>query len=151
SWHSLAIDVHDRLWTWGKNHFGMLGTGDTISSSTPVLVPGLQNIAEIGGGCFQSIAIDKAKQIFTFGDNPSGQLGNGTNRRCLSPISINIIDSSPIPHFTSATINESKYQLKKIQQSFQNSALFFLLIASLILNFYFIFKTWKVQISLSRR
>ncbi|MBK6698598.1 MAG: hypothetical protein IPG55_01580 [Saprospiraceae bacterium] len=129
----------------------MLGTGDTISSSTPVLVPGLKDIVEIGGGCFQSIAIDKAKQIFTFGDNPSGQLGNGTNRRCLSPISLDIIDASPIQHLTSATINESKHQLNKIQQLFQNSALFILLIGSLILNFYFIFKTWKIQISLSRR
>lgn len=77
----------------GKNHFGMLGTGDTTSCSTPVLIKSLKNIVDIGGGCFQSIAVDSIGKIFTFGDNPSGQLGIGNFSRCyflkLMPLDIN--------------------------------------------------------------
>lgn len=63
----------------------MLGTGDTISCSTPILIKSFKNIVDIGGGCFQSIAVDSTGKIYTFGDNPSGQLGLGNYSRCYSP------------------------------------------------------------------
>ena len=55
SWHSLAIDENDEVWGWGKNHFGMLGTGDISSYSIPQKLPLPKGICNIGGGCFQTL------------------------------------------------------------------------------------------------
>lgn len=85
SWHSLAIDEKGRLWGWGKNQYGMLGTGDTISKSAPVLLPTQKGICTIGAGCFQSLMVDSTGQIWTMGDNPSGQQGQGNLLRLHSP------------------------------------------------------------------
>lgn len=63
----------------------MLGTGDTISRSKPILIKKLKDIVDIGGGCFQSIALDSKGKLFTFGDNPSGQQGLGNFERCYVP------------------------------------------------------------------
>ncbi|HET6227744.1 MAG TPA: hypothetical protein VFF27_15785, partial [Bacteroidia bacterium] len=87
-------DENKNVWGWGKNHFGMLGTNDTISRSTPVMIKSLKNIVDIGAGCFESIALDVDGKLFTFGDNPSGQLGIGNTKRCFTPqlMELNIND-----------------------------------------------------------
>lgn len=36
--HSCAIDDLGLAWCWGDNHYGQLGTGDTLSSATPLRV-----------------------------------------------------------------------------------------------------------------
>jgi alpha-tubulin suppressor-like RCC1 family protein len=63
----------------------MLGTGDTISHSKPILINKLKDIVDIGGGCFQSIALNSKGKLFSFGDNPSGQQGLGNFERCYVP------------------------------------------------------------------
>ena len=81
SWHSLALDESGQVWGWGSNRYGFLGTGDTISHSLPIKMKGLNNIREIGGGCFQSMAVDIDGNILTCGDNPSGQQGINNYKR----------------------------------------------------------------------
>src|SRR5262249_405716 len=34
--HTLALDSNGTVWTWGKNTYGQLGTGDTANRTTPV-------------------------------------------------------------------------------------------------------------------
>src|SRR6185503_18349842 len=36
--HSLAVDSNDRLYAWGDNHYGQLGTGSTLGTNSPVQV-----------------------------------------------------------------------------------------------------------------
>ncbi len=66
---------------WGKNDFGQLGRGNTISSAAPADVFGLSSgVLAISAGeanvCARlSIGVSAVK---CWGDNRSGQLGNGT-------------------------------------------------------------------------
>jgi hypothetical protein len=64
----------------------MLGIGEGVSTSTPVMIESLENIVDIGGGCFQSLALNESGQLFTFGDNPFGQMGLGNYDRCFFPV-----------------------------------------------------------------
>ena len=57
--HIVAIKTEGTLWTWGKNHVGQLGTGDTTSRSSPgttvstvttwKTISGYNHTAAIGG------------------------------------------------------------------------------------------------------
>ena len=113
SWHSLAIDKNGDTWGWGKNHFGMLGTGDSLSSEIPVKIAELKNICHVGGGCFQSIAIDKQGEIWTMGDNPSGQLGQGNYNRLYSPSKINL-SNAKVFNGETPTVHSGKTSFWKI-------------------------------------
>lgn len=86
SWHSLALDFEGKVWTWGKNKYGMLGNGTTKNEEFPIQMVGVDKAASIGGGCFQSMVVDSAGNIFTCGDNAFGQLGIANDDRKLSPV-----------------------------------------------------------------
>lgn len=45
--HSLALLSDGEVTAWGENWDGQLGTGNTISTDTPVPVPGLIDVSEI--------------------------------------------------------------------------------------------------------
>lgn len=96
SWHSLAIDESDQVWTWGRGDAGMLGNGKLGNSETPVLVPELEGVCNIGGGCFQSMAVNKDGEIFTFGDNPSGQQGQNHYGKLASPAKMNLVEGQKV-------------------------------------------------------
>ena len=86
--HNVAIDVKGRLWAWGRNENGQLGTGDKDNRNAPVLVKGI-HFGENGDGegegsvkivwaaCGRShtIAIDSEGNFYGCGSNKAGQLG----------------------------------------------------------------------------
>lgn len=86
SWHSMALDYEGKVWTWGKNKYGMLGNGTTVNEEFPVQMKGIENAQSIGGGCFQSIVVDSLGNILTCGDNSFGQLGIANDNRKLAPV-----------------------------------------------------------------
>ena len=55
--HSLAVSQEGRVWAWGSNESGQLGTGDTADSNWPVeIVFPPEGIIEPGGQiCYESI------------------------------------------------------------------------------------------------
>ena len=126
----MAIDSNGETWGWGKNHFGMLGTGDTLSTSTPIKLKLPADICAIGGGCFQSLAVDAAGNIWTMGDNPSGQQGQGNYDRLHKPemIKFDVQTASNIQQ-EEASIDYF-YWITKILK-------YFLFLGSVALNFYF--------------
>lgn len=73
----------------GYNNGGQLGDGTTTNRSTPVVVTGLSDIADIGVGggdlgfCW---AVTTTKQLWVWGWNQHGQLGVGGTTNQLVPV-----------------------------------------------------------------
>lgn len=73
--HSLALLADGTVRAWGANNSGQLGIGSigwSPQRPTPLVVPGLSNIASIVAGAQFSLALDSAGQVFFWG----WQLGN---------------------------------------------------------------------------
>lgn len=64
AYHMLAIDLKDRLWTWGRGQMGVLGHGDTVTAYTPKLVEALRYhiCNDVVGGGLHSAPRAKAGQ-----------------------------------------------------------------------------------------
>jgi len=93
-YHSSAITMVGRIFTWGWNAFGQLGDGTTINQSSPTNIGTKfnffwdENITHISLGNTHSSALTSYGRIFTWGDNNNGQLGDGTNIQRTAPIEI---------------------------------------------------------------
>ncbi|MFN7220614.1 MAG: putative Ig domain-containing protein, partial [Burkholderiales bacterium] len=60
---------------WGDNSFGRVGNGTTGGTiATPVLLPGLSNVAHIAGGEFHSVAATASGTVYVWGNNGTRQL-----------------------------------------------------------------------------
>ena len=85
---SIFIDKENYCWSLGYNGYGQLGNGSTSNSSTPIKIPGLENITNVsstGSLSYHVIVSDKTGQIYSFGNNDDGQLGVNDNSRKTSP------------------------------------------------------------------
>ncbi len=83
SHHSLALLSDGRVYAWGSNRDGQLGSGSLLDSSTPVLIDGgwiarMARIESIGAGDKHSLALDSQGNVWAWGANDRMQLGDGT-------------------------------------------------------------------------
>lgn len=88
--HSMALDAHGTVYTWGRNSEGALGDGTTTRRTTPVRVGGLLadvRVVQISGGggpglsagvTTTSVALGENGRVYTWGSGVQGELGNGT-------------------------------------------------------------------------
>ena len=73
--HSLAL-TDGGVYSWGSNMFGQLGVGRfPKQTSTPCLVPGLDNIVQVACGQFHSICVDNVGLVSSWGWGVHGQTG----------------------------------------------------------------------------
>ena len=76
---SLALDATGRIWGWGDNEDGELGTnaavGEGHNTNLPVPVSGISNVIAIAAGYNHSVALTTNKTVWTWGDNSYGELG----------------------------------------------------------------------------
>lgn len=88
--HSAAIKHDGTLWMWGRNQYGQLGDGTTLSRSSPV-----QTVAGGTGWKYVSCspvngrstyAVKHDGSLWTWGNNSSGELGDGTVVSKSSPV-----------------------------------------------------------------
>jgi uncharacterized repeat protein (TIGR02543 family) len=90
SYHSLALTTNSRVYTWGSNGYGQLGSGTSLNRRTPTVIPftGLQvseTVQHIIAGNFHFLVVTSTGRLFTWGYNGDGQLGNGSTNNLSSP------------------------------------------------------------------
>ena len=92
--HSLALSKDGKVFAWGNNAYGQLGTGGTVNSTSPVAVAGgslagkfVTAVAasnRFAGATSYALSSDGA--VFAWGTNSSGQLGTGNTVSSNSPV-----------------------------------------------------------------
>lgn len=75
--HTLALTDTGRVWAWGSNSAGQLGSGNTLSSSVPREIPTLDGVTAIAAGYQVSLALKADGSVWTWGSNADGLLGTG--------------------------------------------------------------------------
>lgn len=89
--HTCGLNAAGRAFCWGPNYAGMLGTGDSESSTRviPTAVLGGLTFQTISAGGGHTCALSTTGAAYCWGLGSSGQLGNGstTNRATPFPVS----------------------------------------------------------------
>lgn len=86
--HSVAINSRGRLYGWGNNYNGQLGTGNTTDSSVPLRIGTASNWKEVSAGYYHSAAINIDGELYLWGSNNTGQIGDGSYVDKTSPVRI---------------------------------------------------------------
>lgn len=88
-YHNVAL-IDGKVWTWGRNSAGQLGSGTRSDSATPrqVLGDAATVITKIAAGAQHTLALDSAGGVWVWGSNRYGQLGNATTIDVLAPTKI---------------------------------------------------------------
>lgn len=76
---ALGLDFHGRLWAWGSNASGQLGTGSyDQQSSQPQLVAGIASpVRAMAAGASHALAVTEDGLLYAWGANANGQVGAG--------------------------------------------------------------------------
>ena len=81
----IALDANGKVWTWGYNSNGQLGTGVDITqyaggmTRIPFFVDNNINVAHISGGFHTNFALTENGELYAWGRGNNGQIGNGTS------------------------------------------------------------------------
>ena len=77
SGHSCALDKHNDLWCWGRNHNGQLGRGDTQDGSQLAESVSEMNdpAVSLSVGYNHSCALDAQRSVWCWGRGDHGQIG----------------------------------------------------------------------------
>lgn len=88
---SCALSTSKRLFCWGKNDYGQLGTKiNTFKSDIPVKVDFNDNIEDFEIGEDHAGLISSKKEVFLWGYGFDGRLCNGQNGNSNTPFKVNI-------------------------------------------------------------
>ncbi|KAL0229417.1 hypothetical protein GEMRC1_014034 [Eukaryota sp. GEM-RC1] len=82
--HTHGIDVNQKLWSWGQNTDGKLGTGGTGHTTTPVEIKPVGRVITVAAGFSFSVAVDVNNDVWSWGTNKDFALGrhaSGNNAR----------------------------------------------------------------------
>jgi alpha-tubulin suppressor-like RCC1 family protein len=87
--HSLFVKSNGTVWAVGRNNFGQLGDGTTVSKSTAIQVSGLSGISAAAVGYEYSLFLKNDGTVWSVGNNFYGQLGDGTTSNKTSAVQVN--------------------------------------------------------------
>ena len=79
----IALDAAGKVWTWGYNAYGQLGTGRSVGDYAggmqrlAYFVDNNINIVDIEGGYHTSFAVDDRGIVYAWGNGTQGEMGNG--------------------------------------------------------------------------
>ena len=95
--HSLALDKTGKLWAWGDNSHGQLGTGTYSSQTSPVAVgSSFTGVVSVSAGTSSSYALKGDGSAWSWGDNSVGSLGNGNTTASTSPTQISSLNNGVV-------------------------------------------------------
>lgn len=86
--HALAVADSDKLYAWGSNRYGQLGTGTLGEVVVPTRVqnpPGVTAWKWVTAGRDHSLALSSTGQLYAWGNNVDGQLGTGNRYMATTP------------------------------------------------------------------
>ena len=84
-----AIKTDGTLWTWGRNDYGQLGDGSTLSRLSPVTTAGGGTTwCSLGSSEIHVLATKTDGTLWTWGSNSLYQLGDGTATDRSSPVTV---------------------------------------------------------------
>lgn len=90
--HSLALMDNGTVKSWGVSSSGQLGPGTGIGTiaTSPIDVPGLNNIVQVAAGAYFSMALTQGGEVKVWGNNTYYELGLGSGSAAnqLAPVSI---------------------------------------------------------------
>jgi alpha-tubulin suppressor-like RCC1 family protein len=86
---SCALAADGRVFCWGSNENGALGTGGaTGGSPVPTAIGGSLRFASLSVGGLHACALTAAGVAYCWGFNRFGQLGNGTTTDAAGPVAV---------------------------------------------------------------
>lgn len=93
--HSLVLTSEGRVYAWGSNSYGQLGSSSSSSSSEPVRVYQYgvlqgKTIIAIAAGLQHSLALSSEGKIYAWGSGSTGQLGDGSTSSSSSPVEVDM-------------------------------------------------------------
>ncbi|MFO1306200.1 MAG: hypothetical protein U1F54_20940 [Burkholderiales bacterium] len=77
---SLALGTSGRVYAWGWNHHGQVGTGDEDDRRAPVAVDGIEHVRRIAAGQAH-VAVLAADGLYGWGSNAAGQIGGAAKEQ----------------------------------------------------------------------
>lgn len=87
--HSLYLDEHGQVYSWGSNTYGQLGDGDgNRLTAVPTPIPGLTSAVAIAAGGLHSVVLMADGTVKTFGYNNNGQLCDGSTDNSYQPVTV---------------------------------------------------------------
>jgi alpha-tubulin suppressor-like RCC1 family protein len=97
--HTVVLTSDAMLYSWGKNDFGQLGTGNSnpTASLVPVDTSGVllqKNITMIAAGWRHTLVLTSDNKVYAWGCNFSGQLGYSSSANQLVPVAVNMSPSN---------------------------------------------------------
>ena len=81
--HTLAVDETGTVWAFGNNSQGQLGTGNMLSSPSPLKV--MSGASAVLAGNEFSLALAREYTLWAWGNNAFGQLGTGSTKNATHP------------------------------------------------------------------
>ncbi len=88
--HTCGTDLDERLWCWGGNGEGQLGTGGVEPVDSPAEVGAGTGWIEVAAGANHTCAIDTGDRLWCWGDGKEGELGIGDDAadRVVEPMPV---------------------------------------------------------------
>jgi len=77
-YHTLALNAHGVIYSWGGNAFGELGHRENEEQVHARKIEGLPNIKQVAVGWHHSIALDEQGNVWRWGSEPSTQIKEST-------------------------------------------------------------------------
>jgi len=113
--HNLAISASGKLFAWGRNLDGQLGTGNRRESPYPTEVTALagQSVTAIAAGGDYSLAMSESGAVFAWGANGGGQAGKAPSEEGQ--------DSSGASGSSKVVVMRTTRRIIRLPNSMQNS------------------------------
>jgi alpha-tubulin suppressor-like RCC1 family protein len=67
--HSMMLNKNGSVITFGRGDEGRLGTGSTVRSTNPYLIPNFEDIIDIDAGADHSLTLKKNGDVYAMGRN----------------------------------------------------------------------------------